>query len=174
MTIYRHSSDELMTDRHWYLVQCKPRECFRALDHLKNQAFEAFLPTRSREVVRRGKCQVIEEPLFPHYLFVRLSDVADNWAPLRSTRGVARVVRFGDIPLSVPDDIVSALQQPVPAAPQAMYSVGDKVQITQGALAGLDAIFAASDGDERVVLLIKLLHQDQMVKVPLSQVRRSD
>lgn len=163
-----------MTDRCWYLIQCKPRECFRALEHLQNQAFEAFLPTLSREVLRRGKRETILEPLFPHYLFVRLSDVADNWAPLRSTRGVARVVRFGDTPLSVPDDIVSALQEPVPTQPQALFEAGDKVQITEGALAGLEAIFAATDGDERVVLLIKLLHQQQTVRVPLSQVRRAD
>lgn len=163
-----------MTDRCWYLVQCKPRECFRALEHLQNQAFEAFLPTLSREVLRRGKRETVLEPLFPHYLFVRLSDVADNWAPLRSTRGVARVVRFGDTPLSVPDNIVSALQEPVPTQPQALFEAGDKVQITEGALAGLEAIFAATDGDERVVLLIKLLHQQQTVRVPLSQVRRAD
>ena len=163
-----------MTNRNWYLVQCKPRECFRALENLQNQAFEAFLPTLSREVLRRGKRETILEPLFPHYLFVRLSDVADNWAPLRSTRGVARVVRFGDTPLSVPDDIVSALQEPVPTQPQALFEAGDKVQITEGALAGLEAIFAATDGDERVVLLIKLLHQQQTVRVPLSQVRRAD
>lgn len=163
-----------MTDRHWYLIQCKPRECFRARDNLQNQNFEAFLPTLSREVLRRGKRETVLEPLFPHYLFVRLSDVADNWAPLRSTRGVARVVRFGDTPLSVPDDIVSALQEPVSVQPQALFEAGDKVQITEGALAGLEAIFAASDGDERVVLLIKLLHQQQTVRVPLSQVRRAD
>ena len=163
-----------MTDRCWYLIQCKPRECFRAMEHLQNQAFEAFLPTLSREVLRRGKRETVLEPLFPHYLFVRLSDVADNWAPLRSTRGVARVVRFGDTPLSVPDDIVSALQEPVPTQPQALFEAGDKVQITEGALAGLEAIFAATDGDERVVLLIKLLHQQQTVRVPLSQVRRAD
>ncbi len=160
-----------MTDRHWYLIQCKPRECFRALENLQNQAFEAFLPTLSREVLRRGKRETVLEPLFPHYLFVRLSDVADNWAPLRSTRGVARVVRFGDTPLSVPDDIVSALQEPVPTQPQALFEAGDKVQITEGALAGLEAIFAATDGDERVVLLIKLLHQQQTVKLPLTQIR---
>lgn len=163
-----------MTDRRWYLVQCKPRECFRALEHLKNQSFEAFLPTLSREVLRRGKRETVLEPLFPHYLFVRLSDVADNWAPLRSTRGVARVVRFGELPLQVPDVIVEALQQPVPDVPKTLFEVGDKVHIMEGALAGLDAIFAATDGDERVVLLIKLLHQEHLVKVPLSQVCRSD
>ena len=163
-----------MTDRHWYLVQCKPRQCFRALEHLQNQAFEAFLPTQSREVLRRGKRETVSEPLFPHYLFVRLSHVADNWAPLRSTRGVAKVVRFGDLPLQVPDDIVLALKQPAPMKSQALFSAGDKVEITEGALTGLDAIFAASDGDERVVLLIKLLHQEQVIKVPLTHIRRAN
>jgi transcriptional antiterminator RfaH len=30
---------------HWYLVQCKPRESFRAEEHLNNQGFETFHPT---------------------------------------------------------------------------------------------------------------------------------
>ncbi|WP_332455243.1 transcription termination/antitermination NusG family protein, partial [Pseudomonas fragi] len=34
------------------------------------------------------------ESLFPGYLFIHMPPGA-NWAPLRSTRGVARVVAFG-------------------------------------------------------------------------------
>lgn len=163
-----------MTKRNWYLIQCKPQACFRAMAHLENQSYEVFLPVLQREALRRGKPALLTEPLFPHYLFVRLSSLEDNWAPLRSTRGVARVVRFGDLPLHVPDHVVLALQQANNEEPRALFSQGDRVQITSGPLHGLSAIFSARDGNERAVLLITLLHQQQTIKLRLSNIRHSD
>jgi transcriptional antiterminator RfaH len=82
-------------DRRWYVLQCKPREVFRAVEQLANQDYEAFAPSFRREAIRKGKREVVVEPLFPHYCFVRLSDIADNWAPIRSTRGRPHwIIRF--------------------------------------------------------------------------------
>lgn len=163
--------------RRWYLLQCKPRETFRALTHLRNQGYDAFLPTLAREVLRRGKPALLSEPLFPHYLFIRLSDVTDSWGPIRSTRGVSRLVTFGDVPLPVADAIVTGLQmreQELPAGEgaQPLFAPGQQVEITGGPLAGLEAVFAARDGEERVIVLLKLMHQEQSVKVALKDVTR--
>lgn len=163
--------------RRWYLLQCKPREVFRALEHLTNQGYDAFLPTLKREAMRRGKRETLVEPLFPHYCFVLLSDIADNWAPIRSTRGVTKLVRFGDLPLAVPDAVVDALKareasiQSGHTAPQALFELDQRVAICEGPLAGLNAVFESQDGDERVVLLLTLLHQQQRVHLPINQVR---
>lgn len=166
-----------LSPRRWYLLQCKPREVFRAAEHLGNQGFMAFVPTLRREVVRRGRRDFVVEPLFPHYCFVLLSDLADNWAPIRSTRGVTKLVRFGDLPLAVPDAVIAALQmreaaeQVGDAEPQALFAPGQRVTISEGPLAGLEAVFASRDGDERVVLFLKILHQQQRVRVPLGHVK---
>jgi transcriptional antiterminator RfaH len=48
---------------------------------------------------------------------------------------------------------------------------GQTVTITEGPLAGLSAVFDARDGDERVILLLKLLHQQQRVHLPISHVQ---
>lgn len=175
-------SDDLVIDwppapRRWYVLQCKPREVFRAVEQLANQDYEAFAPSFRREAIRKGKREVVVEPLFPHYCFVRLSDIADNWAPIRSTRGVSKLLRFGDLPLAVPDAIVTALQAREAALdnphaqPKALFMPGQTVTITEGPLAGLSAVFDARDGDERVILLLKLLHQQQRVHLPISHVQ---
>ena len=163
--------------RRWYLLQCKPREVFRAQGHLANQGYDAFLPTLRREAIRRGRREVVVEPLFPHYLFVHLSDLADNWAPIRSTRGVTRLVRFGELPLAVPESVITALQAREAALaehkePESMlFAPGQLVMIHAGPLAGLEAVVAARDGDERVILLLKLLHQQQQIRVPVVQIQ---
>lgn len=166
--------------RRWYVLQCKPRECERAVEQLANQGYQGFVPTLKREALRRGKRTVVVEPLFPHYVFVQLCAQHDNWAPIRSTRGVAKVLRFGDLPLAVPDAIVEALQAREAGQdagsenPTMLFGIGQAVQINEGPLAGLDAVVAARDGTERVVLLLKLLHQEQRVSVPIGSLKMSD
>lgn len=165
-------------ERRWYLLQCKPRECQRAREHLERQGYEAFLPVLTREALRRGQPVAISEPLFPHYLFVRLSDVADNWAPIRSTRGAVGLVRFGAMPLAVPEPVVLVLQQRQAEAfrtqtVEALFQPGDAVEIVAGPLAGLEAVLAAREGSERVVLLIRLLQQARTVTLPVTQIRHA-
>lgn len=166
-----------MSERQWYVLQCKPRECLRAVEQLANQNYDAFCPTLAREAVRGGKRLVVVEPLFPHYIFIQLSATDDNWAPIRSTRGVAKVLRFGEMPLAVPEAIVTALQAREAGTdaneqhPTALFTPGQQVQISEGPLAGLNAIVAARDGIERVVLLLKLLHQEQRVTVSVGALK---
>ena len=77
----------------WYLLQCKPRQDERAHLNLMQQNYQVFHPQLVSERVIRGKRQRVQESLFPGYLFIQLSR-DDNWAPLRSTRGVSRFVEF--------------------------------------------------------------------------------
>jgi len=157
-----------MPDIAWYLIQCKPRQDGRALEHLSRQGFECFGPTLSVESIKANKLCRTEQPLFPGYLFARIA--ADgNWTALRSTRGVSRVIGFCGHPCQVDDAIVEQLRTRCAAdAGQVVFSPGDKVHIKTGPLADMDAIFLAMDGDERVVLLLNILHREQQVRMKLS------
>ncbi len=82
--------------RAWYLVYSKPQQERVALENLERQGFTAYLPlVRAR---RRRQTRVVHviEPMFPRYLFVNLSDLTDDWGPIRSTIGVSNLVRFGN------------------------------------------------------------------------------
>lgn len=159
--------------RRWYVIQCKPREDARALRNLENQSYEVYQPLLTREVVRAGLRQTTQEALFPGYLFIRLSDAADNWAPLRSTRGVARLVCFGMTPAVVPDEVVATvaayLRDEIDAG-TALFRPGQAVSIVSGPFAGLDAVFSAHDGNSRVIVLLKVLQQTQTLSLPLDQI----
>ena len=50
------------------------------------------------------------------------------------------------------------------------FQVGDKVRMLDDGFAGVEAIFKAATGDERVVLLIKLLNRAQELTRPLKSV----
>ena len=158
----------------WYLVQCKPRQDERAEENLLRQGYTCYRPRHSRERLLRGQKQLVEESLFPGYLFIQLSQL-DNWAPLRSTRGVSRVVGFGNQPLAVSPELIERLQQRCSApTPSPLLESGDKVRLNNGPFAELEAIFLSMDGNERVVLLMNILHREQKVRVPLSSIQKAE
>ena len=80
----------------WYLVHSKPRQELCSLENLERQGFECFLPLIAVEKLRRKLIVVVQEPLFPRYLFIRLdaSQEGRSWNPIRSTTRVSRLVSF--------------------------------------------------------------------------------
>ncbi|HKM15011.1 MAG TPA: transcription/translation regulatory transformer protein RfaH [Marinospirillum sp.] len=161
-----------MTKRSWYVIQCKAKESFRAAENLQNQGFEVFHPCIAIEKPRAGKLKLVDEPLFPYYLFIHLNNVTDNWRPIRSTRGVLKLVAFGSTPVKIADNLIKQLKQRIQSAPEQQFETGDQVLIDKGPLKGLTAIFASKNGDERVILLLNLLQQQQRIKVDSSAIRR--
>jgi transcriptional antiterminator RfaH len=153
----------------WYLVHCKSRQDERAELHLLRQGYTCYRPQHSCERIVRGRRQIIVESLFPGYLFIQLAADA-NWAPLRSTRGVIRVVGFGGIPLRLNNNVVAQLQLRTATRVQSAFTPGDCVRITEGGFAELDAIFVAMDGEQRVILLLNMLNRQQQISMPLLSV----
>jgi len=124
----------------WHLIQTKVREEFRALENLQNQGFEVFyLLVRLKK--RQHAIKLATEPLFSRYLFIRLSDVTSNWFPIRSTRGVAQLLKFGRSadPVVIPDVIVDCLRQRCAKEEplHQLFHPGDLLEITQGPFKGL-------------------------------------
>jgi transcriptional antiterminator RfaH len=167
---------DLPTNRpRWYVIQCKRREEFRAREHLERQKFLCYLPTLAVEKRRNGRKLEAREPLFPGYVFIQLDDVGDNWHPIRSTRGVIRIVRFGEHPLPLQEEIVEMMRQRLAGNPPRLPYLrpGERVVITEGCFADLEAIFVANDGDERVMLLMNILNREQRLSFPAVHVRRT-
>ena len=144
----------------WFVVHTKPR-----------QGFESWLPVMDVEKIRRKQVAVVTEPLFSRYLFVRLDKQHSNWAPIRSTLGVNRLVTFGNQPAAVPDELVLALQEAEKPAVKKLLLPGDAVVFVQGPLRGLQGIYQQPDGDLRAMVLIELMSQPQRVVTDVHSLR---
>lgn len=147
----------------WYLVYAKPRQEQVARENLERQGYETYLPLIRKLTRRAGRRVVSIGPMFPRYLFIRLDEHTDNWGPIRSTLGVASLVRFGQLPARVPEGLVAALRsredeqgfQPSPASDE--LRPGARVRVLEGSLAGYEGVFVARNGRERVVLLLEIM-----------------
>jgi len=165
--------------KHWHLLMTKPREDDRAEAHLLNQDYELFRPLLRQHKIKKGVQVVVTEPLFPRYIFIRLDDVLGNWSRIRSTRGVAKMVRFTDLPAIVPDSLIAALQNQcvenniidTTREKPFVYSKGDEIEITEGSFRGITAIIKEQVADDRVLLLLNLLGKEQELEISLKQVK---
>ncbi|MBM4128469.1 MAG: transcription/translation regulatory transformer protein RfaH [Nitrospira sp.] len=162
---------------HWYLVHTKPRQEKCALGNLQRQGYQCYLPTLPAEKLRQGALTVADEPLFPRYLFIRLGqgDSAPSWSPIRSTKGVSRLVSFGVEPAKVADSLVEALrtqEASVQAEPERLFKPGERVRLTEAPFAGIEGIYQMADGERRVMVLIELLSKQVRVRVAPANLRK--
>lgn len=161
----------------WYLIQCKGGESFRAAEHLSNQEYTVFHPVLQVQKKRRGKLCWVDEPLFPYYLFIQLDRLASNWRPIRSTRGVLKLVGFGDEPLPVDDGLITILReraskQSTQQQINVYFRAGEIVEITEGPFRDLQAVFDSPKGEERAIVLLNMLHSQQRLEMPVEHLRR--
>ena len=146
----------------WYLVSTKPRKDSYAQEQLINQDYEVYRPVTKRINTRANKKIQVIESLFPRYLFVRMQNGVDDWGPVRSTRGVASIIKFGTQPSKIEDSLINEIKKrekdwDEKNISRDKFKKGQALKITQGPFSGLDAIFSNYNGEQRVILLLNIL-----------------
>ena len=159
----------------WYVVATKSKQEAVAHEHLSRQDYKAFLPQLRLKKRRLGKWQEVIEPTFPGYIFVALELGVDDMGPIRSTQGCRELVRFGQKPAVVPNNVIQALErshqlQASDGATKYPFSPGDMVTIDSGPFQGLSAIYAMAKGADRVQLLIAMLGKEQRVNLSVNDI----
>lgn len=161
----------------WYAVYCKPKQDARAEMHLRNQGYHVFRPLiRKRKCVRGHMCDTVES-LFPRYLFIHLDDADEDWAPIRSTRGVVNLVRWGSCVPHVPDSVIDEIRDRLDTQNCIDlgiedYQLNERLRITAGPFVGYEGIFNTRSGEERVIVLLEIMQQTQHLELPEQMVER--
>ena len=153
-----------MFDKAWYLVYSKPKQEDVAVRNLEQQDYSVYLPYLTEKKRVRGALRDVTGPMFPRYLFIELDQRFDNWSPIRSTRGVSGMVRFGMQPARVPSDFITCLQANAQRMTEVLaqaqkFSQGDKVVVLEGPFKGYEVVFQAQKGAERAVVLLEIANR---------------
>jgi len=157
--------------KNWYAVQCKPNQDARAEEHLCNQQYEVYRPLARVRKRCQGQIRHAIESLFPRYLFVHLDDFMEDWGPIRSTRGVAQMVRFAGWPAVVPDDVIQQLHchtddHNCVDMTAAHYRPNQRVRVVEGPFSGYEGLFTSKKGEDRVIILLNIMHRAQQLVMP--------
>jgi transcriptional antiterminator RfaH len=161
---------------YWCAVQTHVRSEDKATFQLRRQGYEVFLPKYLKRRKHARRIDWVSAPLFPRYLFVAIDPDTTPWWAIQSTVGVSSLIRFGNLPASVPADIITEIKARqnekglVKTHAGCTFRQGDRVRIIDGPLNDLEGLFESSTDEERVTILLSLMGREVKVRVPLETV----
>lgn len=158
----------------WYLIHTKPRSENLALENLSNQGYKCYLPMMTVEKVLNKQIEIEKVPLFPRYLFINLDFASKSWTPIRSTRGVSSLVRFGQIPAKIHDELVQYIysrEHSSESQIEPLYQKGQGLRIIKGPFSGFDSIYQGMDSRMRVMVLLEFMRRPLFIKLELDQLK---
>ena len=151
----------------WYAAYTSANHEKRVAEQLGVRAVEHFLPLY--ESVRRWKDRRVrlQMPLFPGYVFVRLA-LRDRLQVLQ-VPGVAKLVGFNGLPAALPEEEIAALKaglaDGVRAEPHRYLTIGRRVRVKSGPLAGMKGILTRRKNGERFVISVELIQRSVAIEV---------
>jgi len=156
----------------WYLLFAKPREEERAKRNLECQGVSVYYPRIEVQKIKNCQKVISIEPLFPRYIFVCIEDCPMGFSTIRSTRGVANIIRFNGQLAKVPNSLINSLR----AREKGNHSIlaypkpGDKVRINKGAFKGVEAVVYEENSESRVILLMNIMSQKTKITANYSDI----
>lgn len=152
----------------WYAAYtCANREK-KIATQMEQRRIEHFLPTYISVRLRKDRRVRLAMPLFPGYVFVFLA-LRDRLQVLQIP-GVVHLVGFNGYPAPLdPGDIdrLRAALNQLRTEPHPFLTVGRKVRVRSGPLAGADGILLRRKNGCRVVLSLELIQRSVAVEVDI-------
>jgi len=154
----------------WYVLSVKAHKEPPVHRYLQTQKIKTYYPTmRVNPVNPRARR---ERPYFPGYMFVHVDLDLEGDNRMRWIPGTRGLVRFGDRPAAVPENLIQTLHRQLQAFQQRQADAkilekGDRVRIIKGPFEGYEAIFDAHvSGKDRVqVLMAYLNHHSRRLRI---------
>lgn len=170
-TVFEYPDESLQ--KLWYAVHVRSRFESQMSKVLRSKGYEEFLPTYRRRHRWSDRAKELDFPLFPGYLFSRF-DVRER-LPILKSPGVITIVGLRKTPIPISDKEIEAIRAIVrsglPAEPWTRLTVGSRVFIETGPLAGLEGIVVNVDKKFRLVVSVPLLQRSVAVEIERSWVR---
>jgi len=114
------------------------------------------------------RIKVIEQPLFPGYLFGRFC-LEDRVRVLQAP-GVKQIIGIGNTPVPISDGEIENLKALISSgsllAPWPYLYAGQRVRIARGPLAGIEGfVIRAEQGEPRIVVSVNLLQRSVAAEI---------
>jgi transcriptional antiterminator NusG len=155
------------TEPRWYATCTRAQHEKRVAEQLVERAVEHFLPLYASVRCWKDRRVRLDLPLFPGYVFVRLA-LRDRLRVLQIP-SVVRLVGFGGLPAALPDEQVEALRAglagPLRAEPHPFLTLGRRVRVVHGPLAGMQGIVTRKKKQLRFVISLELIMRSVAVDI---------
>jgi transcription antitermination factor NusG len=151
----------------WFALRVRPNYEKPVAAALRGKGFQEFLPLVQSRRQWSDRVKIMDLPLFPGYLFCRLS--LEQRMPLLTTPGFLYLVGVGKNPEAVNESEIEAIQSVLrsglPVAPWPSLMVGQKVRLKHGPLRGLEGVLTKIANQHRMYVAVTLLKRSISVEV---------
>ncbi len=164
------------TSPRWFAVYTIPRHEKHVSEILAEHRIETFLPLyRATRQWQKSRPVVLELPLFPTYVFVRIARQARG--AVLGTSGVLSIVGSPREPWALPDLEIEALRFGLlerKIEPHPYLVVGERVRIKAGVMTGVEGVLVRKKNDFRVVLTLDTIMRSVSVEVDADDIEPAD
>jgi transcriptional antiterminator RfaH len=160
----------------WYVIQTKAKQERRAEENLRRWSVETLAPKLYAPPAwqRTNGARPRGTPLFPRYIFSRFV-LGPLFAKVTYTRGVQKIVGFGESATPVDDAIIELIRgrtQDDGFVHLPEPRVGDGIQVVDGPFATLEGVFEQElNGRERVLILLTTIRSPIRIQLPKAYIR---
>ena len=162
----------------WYVIQTKPKQEARADSNLTAWDVETFNPKIKEWRCNRltGKSTLMVVSMFTNYIFARFQ--ADTLLhKVCFTRGVHRVVSFGNAPKAIDDEIIALIHSRQDAEgfirTQDRFEEGDRVIVKDGSLKDFVGVFQKEmKATDRVLVLLTMVSYQAQLQIEKERIRK--
>ena len=157
----------------WFAIRVRSNYERVTIMHLRERGYEEFSPSYKTERRWSDRTKIVEQFLFPGYVFCRLNP--HDRLPILTTPGVLSMVGFGKIPSPIPDHEIESIRTMVQSGllvlPWPSLELGQSVLIEHGPLAGVEGTLQEVKGKCRLVVSIHLLRRSVFTEIDRGWVR---
>jgi transcription antitermination factor NusG len=149
-------------DSFWFAVRVRARSELRVSAVLECKGYESFAPTyRPACEDRRVRLRGPGLALFPGYVFCRFSP--QELLPIVTTPEVQNVVSIGARPEPIGESEMEGIRRGIEFGaglqPHPYLTVGQRVRVSWGALAGIEGVLVQAKSAHRLVIAAELLQR---------------
>ncbi|MDD5146435.1 MAG: transcription termination/antitermination protein NusG [Candidatus Pacebacteria bacterium] len=171
--------------RNWYVLHTYPGEEEAVARNLKqrieslgmeDKIFSVLVPKEKKIKIKNGKRKIVEERIYPGYVFVEMIVTDDSWYVARNTPRVTGFIGAGTTPIPVSMEEIDTLKKRVGMeSPQYKVdvSLGSLVKLTDGPFKDFEGKVSEIDEERgKIKVLVNIFGRDTPVEVDSLQIKK--
>lgn len=141
--------------------------------NLSDVIFDVKIPvTTSTTIDSKGKEKIVEEKIYPSYVFVKMVMNDETWHVIRNISGVTGFVGPGSRPVPLTDEEALAIAVEEQVKLDA-FKIGDEVEIIDGFLTGhKGTISEISEDASEVTVIVSTIGREMPVNMDAKAIKK--
>ncbi len=153
----------------WYAIQTWPQYEKKVATELHRKDIEIFLPLQCSKRKWSDRLALIQAPLFPSYVFVRIDESSNARIRVLRTNGVTGFVGIRGRGVSIPQSEIQSVRlllgSGIAFQHHSRLTVGKRVRIRGGSLDGVEGTLLEKKSDLSLLVSVQIIQRSLALRV---------